>query len=56
MSDSGVKGFGEPILPVMKLNNFWALDGENSDTQWYCPPDVGAYQLVRLNVARPLGR
>ena len=37
---------GSIAVPVMKLRNFWQLLGANSDTQWYCPPDVGAIEAI----------
>jgi hypothetical protein len=32
--------------PTMKLKNFWYFLGANSETQWYCPPEVGALHTV----------
>jgi hypothetical protein len=31
----------------MKLMNFWYFLGANSETQWYCPPEVGALESPR---------
>ena len=41
----------EEAIPVMKLRNFCPLFGANSDTQWYCPPDVGAIEAISAKLA-----
>ena len=39
------------IHPVIQLRKFEYFFGASIDTQWYCPPDVGANDAISANEA-----
>jgi hypothetical protein len=38
--------------PVTYPRNFWEDAGAKIDTQWYCPPDVGAMETISESVMK----